>query len=160
MKKDPTVPVYLITGFLDSGKSNFLKYTLQEPYFNDGSRSVLILCEDGEEEYDASLLKKTKTSLVKVEKEEELTTEFFEVCQKHYLPDRVLIEFNGMWDIPKFLGLKLPKYWTMYQIITIADGANFSLYLQNIRMPAMTMLTNTDMVIFNRCRKDTDLVLL
>ena len=160
MKKDPTVPVYLITGFLDSGKTNFLKYTLAEPYFNDGSRSLLILCEDGEEEYEPALLKKTKTSLVKAEKEEDLTPEFFEVCQKHYLPDRVLIEFNGMWDIPKFLSLKLPKFWTMYQIITIADGANFSLYLQNIKMPAMTMLTNTDMVIFNRCRTDTDLIQL
>ena len=50
MKKDPTIPVYLITGFLDSGKSNFLKYTLQEDYFNDRSKTLLLLCEEGEEE--------------------------------------------------------------------------------------------------------------
>lgn len=159
-KNDPTIPVYLITGFLDSGKTKFLKYTLQEPYFNDGSKTLILLCEEGEEEYDEKLLRKTKSVLHVVESAETLTSEYLGDLTKLYRPDRVVIEYNGMWDIPQMLAVKLPKYWMIYQIITVLDGANFALYLNNIRMPAMTMLTNTDMVMFNRCTKETDLVLL
>ncbi|MBO4411712.1 MAG: GTPase [Lachnospiraceae bacterium] len=157
-KKDPTIPVYLITGFLDGGKTNFLKYTLQEPYFNDGSHSLLILTEEGEEEFDAKILKKTRSSLVIVNDETELTTDYLKSVQNLYAPERVLIEYNGMWDLQKILTLELPKFWMIYQIITILDGANFGLYLDNIKAQSMAFLMNTDMVIFNRCRKDTDLV--
>lgn len=157
-KKDPTIPVYLITGFLDGGKTNFLKYTLKEPYFNDGSRSLLILTEEGEEEIDAAFLKKTRSSLVVLDNESDLTTEYLQGLTKLYNPDRVLVEWNGMWDLQKILQLKLPKYWLMYQIITILDGANFGLYLNNLKSQSMALLMNTDMVIFNRCRPDTDLV--
>ena len=61
MRQDPTIPVYLITGFLDGGKTNFLKYTMQEDYFNDGSKTLLILCEEGEEEYEPAMLKRCNT---------------------------------------------------------------------------------------------------
>lgn len=159
MKKDPTIPVYLITGFLDGGKSQFLKYTMNEDYFNDGTRSLLVLCEEGEEEYDDVFLKKTRAEMVTVEKPEDLTAEFFANLQKNYKPERVLIEYNGMWDVTKMVSLELPKYWLMYQIITILDGSCFSLYLNNIKTAAMALLTNTDMVIFNRCDDATDLVL-
>lgn len=160
MKNDPTIPVYLITGFLDSGKTNFLRYTLQEPYFNDGSKSLIILCEDGEEEFDEKVLKTTKSWLVKVSSQEEITTEYLNGLQKEYRPDRVLIEYNGLWPIPPMLTMELPKYWMYYQIITILDGGNFKLYLNNLKMQSMGLLQNTDMVIFNRCQKDTDLVQL
>ena len=158
MKQDPTIPVYLITGFLDSGKSNFLKFTLQEDYFNDRSKTLLLLCEEGEEEYSADLLKKTHTTLIPINSEDELNTGYLTELDKKYKPDRVLIEYNGMWSVASLLQKNLPKYWVYYQIITILDGSCFGLYLQNIRTTAMEMLTNTDMVIFNRCGEDTDLV--
>lgn len=160
MKQDPTIPVYLITGFLDSGKTNFLKYTMQEPYFNDGSKSLVILCEEGEEEFDEKMLKKCKAKLAVVDDEETLTPAYLQSLQDTFKPDRVLIEYNGLWDIPKMLQKQLPKYWTYYQVITILDGENFRLYLNNIKMTAMSLVTNTDMVIFNRCAPDTDLVFL
>ncbi len=159
MKKDPTVPVYVLTGFLDGGKTNFLKFTMAEDYFNDGSKTVLILCEEGEEEYEDAFLKKTHTKKVLLEDEADMTPEFFEKVQADYRPDRVLIEYNGMWDITKFIGTQLPKDWLVYQIISVFDGPNFKLYLNNIKMQAMTLLTSTDMVIFNRCDENTDLVL-
>ncbi len=159
MKKDPTVPVYVISGFLDGGKTNFLKYTMAEDYFNDGTKSLLVLCEEGEEEYDDAFLKKTRAQMVKVGNPDEITPEYFENLQKTYKPERVLIEYNGMWDIKKMVEMPLPKYWLMYQIITVLDGSSFALYLNNIKMSAMLLLTNTDMVIFNRCDQTTDLVL-
>jgi len=159
MKKDPTIPVYLLTGFLDGGKTNFLKYTMGEDYFNDGSKTLLILCEEGEEEYEEAFLKKTHTQMVLLENEEDMTEEYFQKLSAEYKPERVLIEYNGMWDITKIIGLQFPKYWTMYQIISLFDAQSFKLYLNNIKTGVMNILTSTDMVIFNRCDKDSDLVL-
>lgn len=51
---DSRIPLYLITGFLDAGKTTLLTDTLNMDYFNDGQRTVLLMCEDGEEEYDPS----------------------------------------------------------------------------------------------------------
>lgn len=159
MRKDPTIPVYLITGFLDGGKTNFLKFTMGEDYFNDGSRTLLILCEEGEEEYPDAFLKKTNTVKTVLDNIEDMKPETFERLQKKFRPERVLIEYNGMWDVTKIIGMQFPRYWTIYQVITILDGPSFKLYLNNIKMTAMTMLTSTDMVVFNRCTKETDLVL-
>ena len=47
------VPVYLFTGFLEAGKTSFIKDTMKDPNFNDGKRKYLIIsCEEGEEEFD------------------------------------------------------------------------------------------------------------
>ena len=159
MRQDPTIPVYLITGFLDGGKTNFLKYTMQEDYFNDGSKTLLILCEEGEEEYEPAMLKKCSAKLELIDSEEDFTEKTIQKLALKHRPERVIIEYNGMWSVKKALDLRLPKYWMIYQIITILDGENFGLYLNNIKMTAMEMLTNTDMVIFNRCKPDSDLVL-
>ncbi len=158
MKNDPTIPVYIITGFLDSGKTRFLKYTMEAPYFNDGTRSLIIACEEGEEEMDQRFLRRAKAELYTLKEGEELDEKLLGSLQKLYLPQRVLIEYNGMWDVTKLLSVELPKNWLIYQIITILDGQNFGLYLNNIKMQSMALLTNTDMVIFNRCDEHTDLV--
>ena len=159
-KEDPTVPVYVITGFLDGGKTRFLKNTMEAPYFNDGSRSLVIALEDGEEEYDDRFLRRAKAELVTIGNEADFTADALAAVQNKYRPDRVLIEYNGMWDIQKILSMTLPKYWMIYQIITILDGSSFGLYLNNIKAQSMALVTNTDMVIFNRCNENTDLVKL
>lgn len=158
MKKDPTVPVYVITGFLDGGKTRFLKQTLSEDYFNDGSSSLILLLEEGEEEFSEEELTARKASLEVLTEEQILSEEYLSDLQKKYNPDRVLIEYNGVLDVTKFFTTKLPEHWMIYQVITIFDGPNFKLYLSNIKTNAMALLTNTDMVIFNRCTKDTDMV--
>jgi len=158
MKRDQTIPVYLITGFLDGGKSHFLQQTMQEDYFNDGSKSLLILCEEGEEEFTPEFLKKVRAEMTVIEDREELTADYLKLVTAKYKPERVLIEYNGMWPVTDFLQMDLPKNWVIYQIITILDGENFGLYLNNIKMTAMGLLTNTDMVIFNRCTEESDLV--
>ena len=44
------VPVYIFTGFLESGKTTFILDTLSQDYFATGERTLLIVCEDGETE--------------------------------------------------------------------------------------------------------------
>jgi len=48
------IPVYAFTGFLDSGKTKFIQETLEDPRFNAGERTLLLVFEEGEEEYDFS----------------------------------------------------------------------------------------------------------
>ena len=88
-------PVYMINGFLESGKTSFISYTLAQPYFRTAGRTLLILCEEGEEEYEASLLKKNRTIVETIEDEENFTAEYLLELDKKYNPERVVIEYNG-----------------------------------------------------------------
>ena len=155
--EEKMIPVYLISGFLEGGKTSFLNFTMGQEYFADGEKTVLIVCEDGEEEYDESMLADNNTVLVSVEEEEDLNEGFLNHINQKYHPERVLIEYNGMWSIKKFLGIQMPHYWGIYQIITILDGSSFQLYLNNIKSLAMELVTYTDLVIFNRCDENTPL---
>ena len=90
-----TVPIYLITGFLESGKTSFLNFTLQQDYFYIDGKTLLILCEEGEEEYDTSMLEMSNTAVEIIEKEEDLTTERLVAMDILHQPERVIIEYNG-----------------------------------------------------------------
>lgn len=155
--EEKMIPVYLITGFLEGGKTSFLNFTMSQEYFADGEKTLLIVCEEGEEEYSESMLADNNTVMATVEEEYELDEEFLKKLDRKYHPERVLIEYNGMWSVKKFLEKQLPHYWGIYQIITILDGSSFQLYLNNIKSLAMELVTYTDLVIFNRCDENTPL---
>lgn len=155
--KDPRIPLYLITGFLDSGKTTLLTETLNMDYFNDGQRTVLIRCEDGEEEYDPQHLSHRNCRMIPVEDQEQLTTEFLLEIDRRYQPERVLFEYNGMWPIDVLRKLKLPKTWGLYQAIHVIDGTTFEMYRNNMQSLIMDAVTDADMVLFNRCTPDMPL---
>ena len=67
MVDDARVVVYLMTGFLESGKTSFLKQTIDKQYFKIDGTTVIILCEEGEEEYEEDLLARAKAKIVTVE---------------------------------------------------------------------------------------------
>ena len=94
--EETRVPIYLITGFLESGKTSFLNFTLQQDYFQIDGKTLLILCEEGEEEYDAEALKQHNTDVEIIESEEDLTPERLAAMEILYQPERVIIEYNGM----------------------------------------------------------------
>ena len=151
------VPVYLIAGFLESGKTTFIQEVLSSPDFADGARTLLVQCEEGEEEYNEKELSRHNIDLISVEEEEDLTPFFLERCQKKHRPQRVFVEFNGMWDVKKFCTERLPRRWEVVQIITIVDGSTFDMYLTNMRSILNNLFSLTELVIFNRCSQDMDL---
>ena len=51
------IPVYLFTGFLESGKTKFIQETFEDERFNNGENTLLLVCEEGENEYDPSRFK-------------------------------------------------------------------------------------------------------
>lgn len=152
--KEARIPIYLITGFLDSGKTTLLGDTLNMDYFNDGQRTVLLMCEDGEEEYDQDFLSKRNCRMLPVEDKEQLTTDFLLEVDRRYQPERVLIEFNGMWPLDTLRNLKLPKTWGLYQAIHVIDATTFEMYRSNMQSMIIDQVSEADMVLFNRCTPD------
>lgn len=140
--------VYMVTGFLDSGKSEFLTYTLAQPYFQTKGKTLLILCEEGEVEYDAELLANSRTEIEYIENEEDFTPDNLLKLDKKHKPERVIVEFNGMWN---YKNVKLPWSWKIEQQITTIDASTFPMYYTNMKSLVAEMVRKSDMIIFNRC---------
>ncbi len=151
------VPIYLITGFLESGKTSFLNFTLQQDYFYIDGKTLLILCEEGEEEYDMEALKVANTAVEIIEKEEDLTLERLMAMEIIHQPERVIVEYNGMWLASKFEQMQKPEGWGIEQHITCVDASTFQLYMANMKSIFMDMVRNADMVVFNRCKREDPL---
>ncbi len=148
---EPDVMVYLMTGFLDSGKTQFLKFTLSQDYFQIEGTTLLILCEEGEEEYDPAEMERYSVRIVTVEDQAELTEEWLQELEEKYTPERVVVEYNGMWKVSDFEALTLPKGWGIEQKITTVDASTFQMYLTNLKPLFVEMVRNSEMVVFNRC---------
>lgn len=141
-------PVYVINGFLESGKTEFISFTLAQPYFQIKGKTLLIVCEEGENEYDAALLKKSRTELEMIEEEADFTQENLTALEKKHKPERIIIEYNGMWN---YKNAKLPWYWKIEQQITTIDGSTFPMYYTNMRSLLAEMIRKSEMIIINRC---------
>lgn len=149
------VPVYLFTGFLESGKSSMMKETLSDPEFNDGSKTLILACEQGEVEFDKPFLKQTHSVLVNVEEKEELTADYLEKLEHEYRPKQVFIEFNGMWSVTEFLDMEFPINWMLVQIISTVDAQTFMMYVNNMRSLMYDQLVHSEMILINRCDSNT-----
>lgn len=152
--EDDFMPVFLIDGFLESGKTQFLQFTMEQDYFKAEGKTLLIVCEEGETEYSDELLKRTKTAAVYIDSLEELSQERLLELELLYNPERVLIEWNGMWNLDD---LKLPDDWNVYQQITLIDMSTFDLYSANMKSLLYAMVRNSEMIICNRCDGIEDL---
>lgn len=150
-KKEMEIPVYVFMGFLESGKTTFIQETLEEDYFNNGERTLLFACEEGMEEYDEDLLKKTNTTIVYVEEEEDFNKDFLISKVLQYYPDRVIIEYNGMWSVERMLTEMDDTPLLVFQTIVTVNGETFDLYMNNMRSLAVEMYKIAEMVIINRC---------
>lgn len=151
------IPVYIITGFLESGKTTFIKDVLSSPDFADGEKTLLLLCEEGEIEYDVKDYLRHNIEIETIENEEDLTPENLEALSKKHRPGRVFVEFNGTWDSKKFCTGEMAKRWEVAQVITMVDGSTFENYLNNMRQMMSNIFMYTELVIFNRCTEDMDL---
>ncbi len=147
-------PVYMINGFLESGKTEFICYTVEQPYFQIKGRTLLIVCEEGEGEYSEKILKMSRTDMVLIEDEEDFNTSHLIELEKEYKPERIIIEYNGMWN---FKNMKLPFHWSIEQQITIIDASTFPMYFTNMKSLLAEMLRKSEMIIFNRCDDIEDL---
>lgn len=149
------IPVYLFSGFMDSGKTSLIKETLIEENFGEGAKTLLIACEDGEVEYDEAELAKANTKLAMIEEEEEFTEEKLKELDNQYKPDQVFIEYNGTWEMATLMEMNLPKGWMIVQALATVDATTFDMYLANMRAMIMEQIFQADVVIINRCDDNT-----
>ena len=150
------IPVYLFTGFLESGKSTCFQEILEEGNFEDGLRTLYLMTEEGEKEVDEMLLRHNKVDTVLIEDEEDLTEDKCKELVKQYKPARIVIEVNGMWDLVKLINETIPENWIVVQTFTTVNAETFSVYINNMKSLIMSHFQQSDLVIFNRCSSDMD----
>lgn len=151
------IPVYLFTGFLDAGKTKFIQETLEDVRFNNGENTLLLLCEEGEEEYDPSSFSGRNVFIEVIEEQEELTPQNLERLQKKHAVERVLVEYNGMWMLDD-LYQNMPDAWIVYQEFLFCDSRTFLTYNANMRGLVVDKLKSCEMVVLNRADDSIDKV--
>lgn len=142
--------IYLFTGFLDSGKTSFINDTLTQTDFCENEKSLLIVSEQGEVEYNQEEIEALNCDIIYVTSEDQWTYEFFENLEKKYQPTQVLVELNGMFNVNRFLACSLPDGWEVVQVLTTINAQTFALYIQNMRSLLFQHVVHTDLLIFNR----------
>ncbi len=150
------IPVYAFTGFLESGKTKFIQETLEDPRFNAGERTLLLLLEEGEEEYDLSAYPH-KTVYLETADQQTITTEQLAQLQKKHAAERIVVELNGMQPIVEFYN-KMPEEWVVAQEVMFADSTTILSYNANMRQLTYDKLSGAELVVFNRMQKNTDIM--
>ncbi len=155
MAESRQIPVYLFTGFLEAGKTKFIQETLEDKRFNNGERTLLLVCEEGIEEYEPEEFSAPNVKLKAVENESDLTGENLIAWRRAADAERVLVEYNGMWMLDTLYGA-LPEGWLVAQEFMFADAGTFLSYNANMRQLCYDKLKSAELVVFNRFRADMD----
>lgn len=150
-----TIPVYLFVGMLESGKTSFIQETMEDPKFDSGEKTLILLCEEGETEFEPEKFATENTVTVVLEEKEQLTTENLKRWQQETQAERVLIEYNGMW-LMEDLAAALPADWTIYQCIMTADGNTFESYFANMRQLMLDKFAVSELLVINRAEQVKD----
>lgn len=150
------IPVYVFTGFLDSGKTKFIQETLEDPRFNAGERTLLLVMEEGEEEYDFSSYPHKNVYLEVVDQATVTAKELLALSKKHKA-QRVVAELNGMQQVGD-LYMRFPENWAVAQEVMFADATTVMAYNANMRNLVMDKLVGAQMVVFNRLKPGDDVM--
>ena len=145
--KDTRIPLYLVTGFLDSGKTSFINGILSDGFARE-DRTMLLCCEEGEIAYDPAVLR--NVTVVTAEDQEQLTPAFLEAERRKCGAVQIIVEYNGMWELQDFYVHCMPQTWVLYQIMTFVEAGTFELYAKNMGQLMMEKITNADLLVFNR----------
>ena len=154
------IPVYLFTGFLESGKTTFIKEILKDEQFIGNEKSILFLCEEGVEEFEEKELRNAHIEVVLVEDEEDFTAELIKTHINKCKAGRIFIECNGMWSFDNLFNNVLPEECAVAQSICTVDASTFSSYMSNMGSIMVEQFRDSDLVVFNRCSSDTKKIAL
>lgn len=148
------VPVFVINGFLESGKTSLIKDVISSNFEGQVGETLLVVCEEGEVEYEQEFLDKYKVHVAYINSQDELTREWFEKMDAQYEPARVVIEFNSFF---KFELLNIPSQYVIGQVITLIDASTFNVYFNNMKQIFNNLVKDADLIIFNRTEGIKDL---
>ena len=149
------IPVYLFTGFLGAGKTTFIKETLENHEFGDDGRTLLLICEEGDIEYEPDKFVGPGVRVEIINSEEEMNPANLAKISAPGDYDRVVVEYNGMWENQRLFEA-MPRGWVIAQEMALFDTGTFMMYNQNMRQLCFNKMQTADMVVFNRCEKGFD----
>lgn len=149
-------PVYLFLGFLESGKTKFIQETLEDPRFSSGEKTLLLVMEEGEVEYETYKFSDAESvDLVVIEEKTQLTEAYLTQLQLEHDAERVVVEYNGMWALEEFFNA-MPEGWMINQVMTFFDSNTFLNYNANMRQLVYDKIENAQLVVFNRYGDEMD----
>ncbi len=143
------IPVYLFTGFLESGKTKFIQEMMTDDRFNEGEKTLLLVFEEGEEEYKPQYFASPNVHIEYVEDIDDINDSLLSAIEKKHGIQRVIIEYNGMYEVGKLLDV-MPDNWTLAQVLMIADSNTFMNFNANMRQLTFDKMQSSEAVIFNR----------
>lgn len=149
------IPVYLFTGFLEAGKTKFIQETLEDKRFSNGEVTLVLMCEEGVEEYEPKRFPQKDIYIKSVENADDLTPEYLTKLEQELDFTRVLVEYNGMWMLDT-LYKALPEHWQVYQEMLFIEEPTFMSYNANMRSLVVDKLTSCELAVFNRCPQGVD----
>lgn len=140
--------VYFINGFLEGGKTTFISELMKKEYFRIEGSTLLIVCEEGDTDYREEDIKESDTVIEYIEDKENFTEEYITSLEKKHRPERIIVEYNGMWDRKN---LEFPWYWEEIVEVAVYDASTFKLYADNMRSILAEQVRRAGIVVFNRC---------
>lgn len=149
------IPMYVFTGFLESGKTTFIQDTLEDKRFNSGERTLLLVAEAGEEEYEPLKFSGKNVKICTIDSESVLNEEYLQQLSDSFNAERVIVEYNGMWMIQELYD-NMPEDWVPYQNMLFFDTNTFISYNSNMRSLVVDKLSDCDVVVFNRIPQGFD----
>ena len=151
------IPVYMFVGQLESGKTKFIQETMEDPNFDSGDKTLLLVCEEGELEYDPSRFAFGGVHVAQIEDKSELTPENLTALEKKSGCGRVIIEYNGMWLVQELYDA-MPDNWLVYQCLATADGITIKTYAGDNAMRGLLLdkLRGSELLVVNRAEAVND----
>jgi G3E family GTPase len=162
------IPVFIITGFLGSGKTTFINHFIKT---NETLRVLVIENEIGKTNIDGALLIQDQTDIRELtagclccDLNEKLYDLLFELSQKKDAFDILIIETTGIADPAAvaetfWTGEYMEKHFEIRSVICLADAQNMLTSISQ-NEEARRQLTFADVVLLNKCdqahREDID----
>lgn len=161
-RKKKEMMVYVILGFLEAGKTSLVRDLVTDDMFDGNAKTLILACEEGEEEYTKEVLEKGLAACEYIEDEDSFNGRVFEKFLKKHRPDRLIIEYNGMWPVKH-----IPQIYdeledicfdseVIFQTLAVVNDETFALYMKNMPSMMVEHFRVSQMVIINRCSLETN----
>ncbi len=150
------VPIFIVNGLLESGKTTLIKEIIENNVSYQAGTTLLVVCEEGETEYEERWLKEYEVQIAYVSKEADLTPEFLMALDEQYQPVQIVLEYNSFYNMDE---LAFPEYMPVYQQVTLIDASTFGIFFNNMKQIFNNLVKFSSLVIFNRCDGIKDLSL-
>ena len=161
-RKKKEMMVYVILGFLEAGKTSLIRDLVTDDMFDGNAKTLILACEEGEEEYTQEVLQKGLSACEYIEDEDSFNGKIFEKFLKKHRPDRLIIEYNGMWPVKH-----IPQIYDeledicfdselVFKTLAVVNDETFALYMKNMPSMMVEHFKVSQMVIINRCSLETN----